>query len=266
MTLPDYQGIGLGMRVVESIADCYRRSGCESDYRQPSGSRGTLPAVAAVADGEGCEKPAPVTPIDSLPIIAVRRAWRWCRSNTSARRPPSSLLPRVSRRATRLSRTEMATGCPMAARGILDDAQRARHSRHRGVTGSRSKAAEYVGCTSARSTPWPGAIRFAAGCRRRSASPYLTNWKSINAAAEETRYWRAAAWALEHLYPEDYALRRPRSMSAEQISRALTEFAAMIVDDIVDETVRATNRRPARQAGPRTAAEPETEEESDEPR
>jgi hypothetical protein len=43
---------------------------------------------------------------------------------------------------------------------------------------------------------------------------------------------------LEHLYPEDYALRRPKSMSAEQIRRALTEFAEIILDDIVDESLR----------------------------
>jgi hypothetical protein len=128
---------------------------------------------------------------------------------------------------------------PNGRKRILDEAQRGEIIAVVTVTGSRSRGAEYVGCTvgaidaAARRDP-----DFALRLQKAELGPVLTNWKTINAAAKDIRYWRAAAWALEHLYPEDYALRRPRSMSAEQIRRALTEFATVIVDEIDDEAVR----------------------------
>jgi hypothetical protein len=155
---------------------------------------------------------------------------------------------------------------PNGRKRTLDEAQRGEIIAVVTVTGSRGKAAEYVGCT-------VGTIDAAArrdadfGLRLQKAElgPVITNWKNINAAAKDVRYWRAAAWALEHLYPEDYALRRPRSMSAEQIRRALTEFAGAIVDDIADETVRAQIIDRLDKLAHELAAEPDAED-SDEPR
>ena len=60
VTLPDYQGIGLGMRVVETIADMLPSGAAANrNHRQPSGSRGTLPAVAALADGRAAKNRLP---------------------------------------------------------------------------------------------------------------------------------------------------------------------------------------------------------------
>jgi len=106
---------------------------------------------------------------------------------------------------------------------------------------------------------------FGAELQKADLGPVITNWKSINTAAQDTRYWRAAAWALEHLYPEDYALRRPRSMSAEQIRRALTEFAGVILDDIADESIRAQIMDRLEKLAHELATEPDAED-PDEPR
>src|SRR5580704_15423274 len=113
---------------------------------------------------------------------------------------------------------------------ILDDSQRTTILAVVGMGGSRARAAKAAGCRT-------GAIEavarrdpdFGYRLRRAESNPEITHLKNINAAAADARYWQAAAWALEHLYPEDYALRRPQSMSAEQIRRALTEFAEIIL-------------------------------------
>jgi hypothetical protein len=108
-----------------------------------------------------------------------------------------------------------------------------------GVGCSRARAAKFVGCSVgaidalARRDP-----AFGRRLDEAETQAELIHLKNINTAANEARHWRAAAWALEHLYPEDYALRRPRSMSAEQIRRALGEFAEIILDDIADESLR----------------------------
>ena len=61
---------------------------------------------------------------------------------------------------------------------------------------------------------------FGIGLQKAELRPGLTQLEQHQCGRQgRSRYWRAAAWALEHLYPEDYALRRPRSMSAEQICR-----------------------------------------------
>ncbi|HTU27314.1 MAG TPA: hypothetical protein VMF30_18035 [Pirellulales bacterium] len=149
-------------------------------------------------------------------------------------------------------------------RRTLDDLQRRDVLTVVRVTGSRGKAAEYVGCT-------VGAIEAAARrdldfgdeLQKAELAPILLNLSKIKIAAEDTRHWRAAAWALEHLYPEDYALRRPRSMSAEQIRRALAEFADMIVDEIADEAVRARIMDRVERLAHELAAEPDAEDRDD---
>ena len=56
MTLPDYQGIGIGMRVAEAVCDVHLAAG-PSDQRdgQPSGADCPLPPFAAVAGGARAE-------------------------------------------------------------------------------------------------------------------------------------------------------------------------------------------------------------------
>jgi hypothetical protein len=129
---------------------------------------------------------------------------------------------------------------PDGRRGILDDAQRREIIAIVAVTKSWSRAADYIGCT-------VGVIEAAARrdlefrfqLQKAESTPAIVNMNKINVAAKDVRHWRAAAWVLERLYPEDYALRRPRSMSTEQIRRMLYEFASMILDEIVDENARA---------------------------
>jgi hypothetical protein len=122
---------------------------------------------------------------------------------------------------------------------ILDESQRGTICAIVALGGSRARAAKAAGCkvrqieALARSD-----VEFARQLARAESKPELEHLKHIQAAAADARYWRAAAWALEHLYPEDYALRRPQSMSAEQIRLALTEFADIILVDITDESLR----------------------------
>ena len=56
VTLPDYQGIGIGMAVAETVAELNRQRGLSGEHhRQPSGGDCPLPPFAAVAGG-GSEK------------------------------------------------------------------------------------------------------------------------------------------------------------------------------------------------------------------
>ena len=53
VTLPDYQGMGIGMRVVAAVADAASRRGtADQRHQQPSGADPPLPPLAAVEDGE----------------------------------------------------------------------------------------------------------------------------------------------------------------------------------------------------------------------
>lgn len=104
---------------------------------------------------------------------------------------------------------------------------------------SRKIAARYVGCT-------PAFIRqtaskdptFAQALRKADEQAEITSMKSINAAARQERYWKAAAWILERKNPEEFRLRPPGTFNAEQL-----KFIIHRLSEIITEEVQAPTHR-----------------------
>jgi hypothetical protein len=98
---------------------------------------------------------------------------------------------------------------------------------------SRRTAAHYVGCspTTIQNTAERDEM-FAEKLERAQSQAVVTHVKNINSAAKKAQYWRAAAWALERLNPEEYAAPHPDSISAEQMSRLMAYLSQIIVEEV----------------------------------
>ena len=98
---------------------------------------------------------------------------------------------------------------------------------------SRRTAARYVGCatTTIQNTAERDG-KFAEKLDRAENQAVVTHMKNINSAAKKAQYWRAAAWALERLNPEEYASQHPDAISAEQISRLLAYLAQIVMEEV----------------------------------
>jgi len=115
-------------------------------------------------------------------------------------------------------------------RRALDEGKRREVVAILSVGCSQNTAAKYVGCT-------PQTIRregdrdaaFGAAIRQAKCNAELGLVKSIRNAAKKEQYWRAAAWALERLFPEKYARRGPDVITTEQLAQILAQIAEMIV-------------------------------------
>ncbi|MGD0652815.1 MAG: hypothetical protein ABSA16_00590 [Thermoguttaceae bacterium] len=98
---------------------------------------------------------------------------------------------------------------------------------------SRRTAARYVGCD-------PKTIqntaeredKFAEKLERAQSQAVVTHVKNINSAAKKAQYWRAAAWALERLNPEEYAAPHTDMLSAEQIFKLLAYLSQVVVEEV----------------------------------
>src|ERR1041385_1262536 len=90
----------------------------------------------------------------------------------------------------------------------LDVVKRREICRILGVGGTRSMAAMYVGCTTetiravARQDP-----DFATELHKAELDAEIKLLEAIRDAAKDVKQWRAAAWALERLFPERYGNR-----------------------------------------------------------
>ncbi|MCS7306266.1 MAG: hypothetical protein NZ602_14305 [Thermoguttaceae bacterium] len=124
----------------------------------------------------------------------------------------------------------------MAKRGrpnVLDATKKGQILAIVSLGGSRSMAARFVGCT-------PQTIRneaqrdpeFAAALVKAADTPELTYLQSIRKAAQESRYWRAAAWALERTRPHRYAPRRPDTISFAQMRRFISDLVAIVTEEV----------------------------------
>ena len=101
---------------------------------------------------------------------------------------------------------------------------------------SRTTAARYVGCH--RDTIRKTACRdaqFAAALERADSQHEMRHMGLINKAAEEAKYWRAAAWALERSYPSRYAARRADLFTGEQVLQMLSQFSAVLLEEVADK-------------------------------
>jgi hypothetical protein len=104
---------------------------------------------------------------------------------------------------------------------------------------SQSMAAKYVGCS-------PQTIRreaardpkFAKKLRQAKGNAELGLVKNIRKAANKEQYWRAAAWALERMFPEKYARRGPDVITAEQLAQVLAQLAERIIEQVPVDAYR----------------------------
>lgn len=98
---------------------------------------------------------------------------------------------------------------------------------------SRRVAARYVGCD-------PGTItntaerepEFREALERAESRHEVLNLTSLQAAAREGRYWRAAAWILERRYPHRYAQRKDGWLSSEQVAQLLAQLADVVMAEV----------------------------------
>ena len=105
---------------------------------------------------------------------------------------------------------------------------------------TRTLAARYVGCH-------PNTIRNTAlrnpefAERLRNAEYHLefNLVKQITEAAKDQKHWRAAAWALERIFPQRYAARGPNAITTEQVHELLNLFANVVYEAIPEEHFRA---------------------------
>jgi len=56
--------------------------------------------------------------------------------------------------------------------------------------------------------------------------------KVIHAAGNDPKQWRAAAWALERLYPERYARRKANTFTEEQVHEIVSEMAEIVATEL----------------------------------
>ncbi len=104
---------------------------------------------------------------------------------------------------------------------------------------SRKIAARYVGCA-------PSLISkiaaddpdFAQDLRHAEQQAEIASMKSINAAARQERYWKAAAWILERRNPEEYRLRSPGTFNAQEFKFIINHLSEMIVEEVKAPTHR----------------------------
>jgi hypothetical protein len=119
---------------------------------------------------------------------------------------------------------------------VLDDAKKSQIVTILGVGCSQRIAARYVGCsegtirnTARRDPVFAERILEA----RREAEVGLL--KNIRSAAEKSQYWRAAAWALERIFPQRYARRGPDVITVDQIGRLMVQFIDAIHRELPEE-------------------------------
>jgi hypothetical protein len=122
---------------------------------------------------------------------------------------------------------------------VLDDKKKADICAVLAMGGSRAIAATYVGChpDTIRNTEQRDA-EFAAALEAAESKHEVLQLSYINNAGKEGRYWRAAAWVLEHRYPTRYGLRRTNLYSLEQMTHVLSNFAEVVLDEIADDELR----------------------------
>ena len=98
---------------------------------------------------------------------------------------------------------------------------------------SRRTAAAYVGCAPA--TIQNTANRdpkFAERLRQAGYQAQIGYLKNIQNAARKEQYWRAAAWALERLNPEDFALPNPNQVAVDQMKQLMEQFAQIVTEEV----------------------------------
>jgi hypothetical protein len=104
---------------------------------------------------------------------------------------------------------------------------------------SRRTAARYVGCdpkTIQNTAERNG--KFAEKLDHAQGQAVVFHVKNINSAAKKAQYWRAAAWALERINPEEYAAPHPNTITIEQASRLIDCIAQIVIEAVPVDAYR----------------------------
>jgi hypothetical protein len=99
---------------------------------------------------------------------------------------------------------------------------------------SRNLAARFAGCH-------PGTLR--AEMRRNADFAHRVIQAELkleavllrairNAAESDTKQWRAAAWALERIYPNRYAKRRSNTLTVDQVHEVISEVTEIVASEL----------------------------------
>lgn len=98
---------------------------------------------------------------------------------------------------------------------------------------SQRTAADCVGCSPR--TIWYTAERneaFAEKLEQAKGMAVVKYMKNIHIASQKGQYWRAAAWALERLRPEEYAAKNADAITPEQVSQVIGFLSRIVIEEV----------------------------------
>ncbi|MBL8826479.1 MAG: hypothetical protein JNM18_05800 [Planctomycetaceae bacterium] len=127
----------------------------------------------------------------------------------------------------------------MGRKPLLDDIKRAQVCAILATGGTRSVAANYVGCTA--ETIRRTAERdpeFREALNRAESQHEIQYLQRIQEATKKDTHWRAAAWVLERTYPDRYATRKPRVLTIAELTETLDRFAELVAEHVPDLAAR----------------------------
>jgi hypothetical protein len=68
------------------------------------------------------------------------------------------------------------------------------------------------------------------GRMRKTAT--LSHLANINVAGKQPHYWRASAWFLERIDPDNYGLRSPETVKPDQIEKLMAGLSRIMIEEV----------------------------------